>query len=214
MTDMPRRVALVTLWLAFALASVGVGFAAAGLMGGPFVDLGATKVETQSSGAPEATSAPGPSGSGSAAGTPKATRPSSRRHASSAAPVTTSRSSGAAGGGSAPTRSSSPRPRATDSPRATAPSSSTRGITTRAGYVSATCRGDRVSLEASPTVGWRVEEIDHEGHVKFRTTSGAQDELEVEADCEQGRPVFRTHSGDDGGDSSGGDSHEGGGEAD
>src|SRR5688500_7503508 len=71
---MDRRLALVAAWVLFAVASVGVGFGAAGLVGDPFTDGGVA--------------APG-AASGSGDGTATPTPTSSTSPTSSASPTST-----------------------------------------------------------------------------------------------------------------------------
>lgn len=55
---MDRRLALVAAWALFAVASVGVGFGAAGLVGDPFTDGGVTAPAASGSGDSPGTSTP------------------------------------------------------------------------------------------------------------------------------------------------------------
>lgn len=167
---MHRRLALVALWAAFAAASVGVGFAAAGLVGDPFTDPRSAEVSTAARG--RLTSAP--------VGPPSPTAPTSTRPSPDRTPTATAGPRTTDGGTPPPVRT---------------PGSIRRTITTRAGLVSGTCRGGLVSLSASPTVGWSIDEISQgrreEGQVKFRgTTDREGGQVEVQARCRGDGPVF------------------------
>jgi hypothetical protein len=193
---MDRRLALVTLWLAFAAAAVGVGFAAAGLVGDPFTD-----------GVPQAASEPLPTGaspstatsvqgrSGSPSATPSPTDPpSSGTDTSTTGPASTrSTRTGSANTGTASTgstRTDTATHRVTES---TAPAV-TRALSTRAGLVSATCRGEQVRLAASPAVGWEIADLDpvsrSSARVRFERVGDDDGRVEVRVECEAGRPRF------------------------
>jgi len=79
-----------------------------------------------------------------------------------------------------------------------------RTLTTRAGLVSATCRGDALRVGAAPAVGWRVDEVEPEdGGRKVRFDSG-RGRVEVRVTCLGGRPGFAVEDDDRGGDDDGG----------
>jgi hypothetical protein len=189
---MDRRLALVALWAVFAAASVGVGFAAAGLVGDPFTDpqtAGVSAATAQSASAPVSSAAP------ETTATSGSERPRHRTHPKS--PTATSRATSrpASSGSSGGTATARPRPSATSKAGSATTSDATRRtITTRAGLVSGTCRSGLVSLSASPAVGWSIDEISggrrEEGKVKFRRTGDGEGELEVHARCSGGGPTF------------------------
>jgi hypothetical protein len=214
----PRRVTLVALWVVFAVASVSVGFAAAGLVSDPFTDVGAS-TDAGASTDVSIFADPGDAATTEPAGTPddQATGsaiPSTRTPTTSAPTQTPS--------GSDPTRSVHPtKPAGTAS---TAASTISRGFSTRGGYVSATCQGGLVSVGAAPAVDWRVE-----SHTPGRVATArvrlepAQDSsgerLDVTASCPAGTPTFTTDyrapgngggGGGDGGDGGGGSDGSGG----
>lgn len=150
--------ALVALWAVFAAASVGVGFAAAGLVGDPFTD---GTVGAADSGAQPATSS----------GPPTTEQPSAT---------------------SAPGSSGAPQ------------ATSTRTLTTRGGLVSATCRDGLVRVNASPAVGWQIDEIESddepEARVRFERSGDGDGRVDVKATCAAGTPRFSVdeeHSGED-----------------
>lgn len=71
-----------------------------------------------------------------------------------------------------------------------------RTLTTRAGLVSATCRGDALRVGAAPAVGWRVDEVEPEdGGRKVRFESGRA-RIEVLVTCLGGRPGFAVEDDD------------------
>jgi len=75
-----------------------------------------------------------------------------------------------------------------------------RTLTTRAGLVSATCRGDALRLGAAPAAGWRVDEVEPEdGGRKVRFESGRA-RVEVLVTCVGGRPGFAVEDDDRSGD--------------
>jgi hypothetical protein len=157
-------VALVSLWALFAAAAVGVGFAAAGLVGDPFTTSGTGSVQA----------VPGASVSGPDPSTPAA-KPSI-------------------------------------APTDTAPTGDqlTRTLSTRGGFVSATCGGGLLRLSASPAVGWGIHDLrsgeGREGRVRFDRAEHGDDRVEVQATCADGAPRFAIE--DDGSTSDG--SHGGG----
>ncbi|MCY7372738.1 MAG: hypothetical protein LH461_03435 [Spirochaetaceae bacterium] len=204
---MDKRIALVTLWAAFAVAAVGVGFGAAGLVGGPFSDGVADAASAGQSQLPTSTST-------STAGTP-APSPSSSPAAStgSASPGTTEDP------GPVSTREATRTGDSATSTRPVPARSVTRSITTRGGLVSASCRSDLAQVSGSPALGWEIEDIDGEARrvslVRFERPD-ADGRVEVEATCARGAPRFSLD--DDGGDddddddssSGGGDERESG----
>ena len=125
---------------------------------------------------------------------------------------------GTADSGSQPAPSSG-LPTAEQSSATTTPGSaggteavSARTITTRGGLVSATCRGGLVRVNASPAVGWQIDEIESddepEARVRFEHSDDGDGRVDVKATCSAGTPRFSVeeeqsgdeeHS-DDGGD--------------
>lgn len=173
---MDRRAALVAVWALFAAAAVGVGFGAAGLVGDPFDD----RLDTAGSGVPITTESGGRSSPPEASPTAGPADPSP-----SATPSTGStRSTGPRGtpATSAPTRSATP-----------STVTASRTLSTRAGVVSARCRGELVQLAASPTIGWQLDSFDdgdREARVRFEQVEEDGDRVEVRATCADGRPRF------------------------
>jgi hypothetical protein len=97
-----------------------------------------------------------------------------------------------------------------------------RGISTRGGYVSATCRGGLVSVGAAPSVYWQVESYTpgrlQTGRVRLQPAHDANGErVEVTASCPGGTPAFTTSysdgSGGGGGDGGGHGGGDGGGDS-
>ena len=197
---MPRSVALVALWAVFAVASVSVGFAAASMVSDPF-----TEGDTSS----DASSFAGPAGD---TFTDPSTTPSPTGTASPSPGQTPSKTPT---GGS--TAGSTTRP----------PNSSVaikRGISTRGGYVSATCRNGLVSVGAAPALYWQVDSRTppgvRTGRVRLEPAQDANGErVEVTATCASGIPTFSTDyqegsgggDGGGGGDDGGGSGHSGSG---
>ena len=179
---MDRRVALVAVWAVFAAAAVGVGFGAAGLVGDPFDD----RLDTIDSGVSVGRGSGGPSSRPETASTPGTPQPS---------PSTTS--------SPGPTRSAGPRGTPTSGPtRSTEPTAegTSRTLSTRAGVVSARCRGALVRLAASPSIGWQLESFDdgdREARVRFEHAGEDGDRVEVRATCVGGRPRFAVEDDDD-----------------
>ena len=111
----------------------------------------------------------------------------------------------------APTTSSAPpsQDASPSSPRAVTDSVSTRG-----GLVTGTCRGGLVTLGASPSIGWEIDDLDdepeREAKAKFERVDDGDGEVEVQVRCVDGRPTFSVdedssgsgsgRSGDSGGD--------------
>lgn len=198
---MPRRVTLVALWVVFAVASVSVGFAAAGLVSDPFTDAGAsTDLSTLAGPGDEPVTEPGAAPSGQATGT--ATPSTSPRTVAGTPTQTPS--------GAHPTRSSHP----TSTSTASASTSTIKsGITTRGGYVSATCQGGLVSVGAAPAVYWWVGSHTpgwvRTARVRLeRTHEGHNERVDVTATCAGGAPSLTADyrkSGGDSGDDGGGD---------
>jgi hypothetical protein len=208
----PRRFTLVALWAVFAVASVSVGFAAARLVSDPFTDVGtSTDVSTLAGPGTEPVTetdvVPGVQATGTA--TPSTSTPTPRAGTATGTPS-----------GSSPTRSAHPRTApstARSTPSApSAPSTIRRGITTRAGYVSATCRGGLVSVGAAPAVYWwvasRTAGWAPTARVRLEPAQNASGQrLDVTASCSAGTPVFTTDFSDGGG-GDGGDGGDGGGD--
>ena len=173
---MGKRIVLLAVWLAFAGLAVAVGFTAVGLVGQPFDEVAGTGPGRVVE--PAETASPSPSDRSAAPSTPTASTP------------TPDRTTGEPG---TPT-ASGPRPDGAVS----------RTLTTRAGLVSATCRGSALRVGAAPAVGWRVDEVEPEdGGRKVRFESGRA-RVEVRVTCLGGRPAFAVEDDDSGGDDHGG----------
>ena len=169
----------MALWAAFAVAAVGVGFGAAGLVGGPFSDgvADAAPAAGRDRASTSADEVPGLLPLSSASATAEATRQTEAPDpGSSSTRAPTSRS-----GRSGPSPSTEPA-------RAV-----TRSITTRGGLVSATCRSGLVRVSGSPVVGWEIEDSDGEAQraarVRFERPDG-NGRVEVGATCSRGAPQF------------------------
>jgi hypothetical protein len=85
-----------------------------------------------------------------------------------------------------------------------------RGIPTRGGYVSATCRGGLVSVGAAPAVWWEVESLTpgrlQTARVRLQPSHDANGErVEVTASCRGGIPTFIPEYSDGGGGGGGSD---------
>jgi hypothetical protein len=189
----PRRLTLVALWAVFAVASVGVGFAAASMVSDPFTDVDTTS---------QVSDLAGP------AGDPFTDPTTTPRPTSSTSPSTGDKPSKSPTGGSSAGGTKSPNN-----------SSATvkRGIPTRGGYVSATCRNGLVSVGAAPALYWQVESRTspgvRTGRVRLEPATNANGErVEVTATCASGIPAFTSdyNEGSGGGDDGGGDSGGGG----
>ena len=182
---MRRVLALIVLWTLFAATGVAVGFAAARLVQEPQaspvrVVRPGPALQTPGSVAPDTATGPGggaapDSTSSTPTGTPGAT-------ASAPAPAAPQASTAAP----APTTSRSPG-------QSPGTASSTLGIETVAGYVSATCGSGVIRMSASPNRGWEVTELSAPGPVgraEFEQTREPEGELNVDAWCDGGRPAF------------------------
>jgi len=213
---MDRRLALFAVWVAFAVAAVGVGFGAAGLVGEPFTD-GVTDAAPASDVSTGPGETPGPGGStpaGERSISPSSDEPSrtsSPAGTRSATPTRTRSLESTASG----TRSATATASRTGTGGSTAEQrrSVTRSITTRAGLASATCTGSSARLSASPAVGWQIEDIDagpaDRVRVRFEPRGDGDDRVEVDATCVRGTPQFSLDDeggagGGDGGDDGGG----------
>lgn len=193
---MSRRVTLVALWAVFAVASVSVGFAAASMVSDPFTDVNSTSEVSDLAGPggspftePGGSASANPTGSPSAStGTSKPSNPSS---------------------GGAPSAG-------TTKPPNDSQASVKRGISTRGGYISATCRGGLVSMGAAPAVYWVVKDRTpgraQSGEVRLESAHDANGErVEVSATCPGGTPAFTTEYSDSGGGGSSGSGSDDGG---
>jgi hypothetical protein len=203
----PRRAALVALWAVFAGASVSVGFGAASLVSDPFTDLRTTSDVTGASGAGDA---PFSEATGSPDGQATVTPTPSTTGGHTRTPTPTS---------SRATHSSGP----TTSPSTAAPAATVKGgISTRAGYVSGTCRAGLVTVGAAPAVYWKVDSMTrgwvHTARVRLEPAQDASGErFEVTATCSGGKPGFTPvyhPGGGGGGDDGGGGGDDGGGGGD
>jgi hypothetical protein len=99
----------------------------------------------------------------------------------------------------------------TTKPTNNSPSTVKRGIATRGGYVSATCRDGLVSMGAAPAVYWVVDSRTlgrtQTGRVRLEPAQDANGErVEVTATCPGGIPAFTTEYSDGGGGGSDGSS--------
>ena len=197
MAGMDKRLALVALWAAFAAAAVGVGFGAAGLVGGPFSDgvADAAGIDPSQQAADlDNTVSPGPEPSSTSTPTSSARAPS---------PATTP--------DPGPANTKKP-PRTNPAPAASTRSvparSGSRSITTRGGLVSATCRSGLVQVSGSPAVGWEIEDIARgtrrDARVRFERPDG-DGRVEVAAACSGGAPRFSLNDDDGRGEDGGGD---------
>jgi hypothetical protein len=173
----PKTVTLTALWVVFAVASVSVGFAAASVVGDPFTDVGTTS---------DAAGLAGP-------GNQPVTEPD---------PTSTTHPTSPASHTATPSKTSAP---ATGSTTAGGGSTTVkRGIPTRGGYVSATCRGGLVSVGAAPAVWWQVESLTpgrlQTARVRLQPSHDANGErVEVTASCRGGIPTFIPQYSDGGG---------------
>jgi hypothetical protein len=187
----PKSVTLTALWVVFAVASVSVGFAAASVVGDPFTDAGTTS---------EAAGLAGP-------GNQPVTGPTPTRTAD---PTSTASDTA--------TPSKSPSAASTGSTQGSGGSATVkRGITTRGGYVSATCRGGLVSVGAAPAVWWQVESLTpgrvQTARVRLQPSHDANGErVEVTASCRGGIPTFIPEYSDGGGGGGGSGGSGGGGD--
>lgn len=207
---MKRSIGLVTVWLLFATAAVGVGFAAAGVIEQPLgADAAAgasvSLLETSPGGddagqtsLPSATRSPvtvaTPAPKGTATSRPSSARPRASTSARPAQPL--------------PTTTPRHTP-ATQPPRTTpaASTSITRGISTAGGYVSGTCADGLVRVSASPNPGWELKDISPpgrvEGEAEFEETGEGEGKVEVDVRCSGGKPTFLVQAETDDSDSSG-----------
>jgi hypothetical protein len=183
----PRTVTLVALWVVFAVASVSVGFAAAGLVSDPFTDVGTA----------DAASVAGPGA--------RVTVPDSTPSASAGGQSSTPTPSG-----SATTTPADPtKPSTNPSANPSSGSSTVKGgITTKGGYVSGTCRDGLVSVGAAPALWWKVDSATsgrvRTARVRLEPSKDANGErVDVTASCVGGNPVFHTDYNDGGGGSGG-----------
>jgi hypothetical protein len=130
----------------------------------------------------------------------------------------TSSSTGTTAGESpsaSPSGTATPSDRASSgSPAATAGETVVRGFSTRAGFVSGSCRAGLVAVSASPAVGWSLDDVDggrrDQARVRFEHSDG-EGRVEVTAWCERGVPRFSAEDRDRGGDDSGGSGSSGSG---
>jgi hypothetical protein len=160
---MRLRSMLALTWLLFAGLATAAGFAAVGLVGQGFT------VATAPGNGPSVTATP----------TAKTTRTVKPTGKPAAKPTKTT------------PRPTTATPR-TRRPATTAPAKRTASRSVRGNYVSATCRGDSVTLSASPAPGWRLDEYQpgpaHDARAKFHSD---HDEVKIEVTCSGGKPVFK-----------------------
>lgn len=168
---MDRRLALLALWAMFAAAAVGAGFGAAGLVGQPFTDGFDDTAVTRGLGTTPSDPAP-------ETPAPRSSTPTPSAGTATARPT----------GSASPT--ASPRPSRSATP---APATVARTLATRAGVVSARCRGEVARLGASPAIGWEIVSLDPAGRetrVRFEEVGDGEDRVEVRTTCVGGRPRF------------------------
>jgi hypothetical protein len=202
----PKSFTLVALWAVFAVSSVSVGFAAAGLVGDPFTNVGTVTDASSFTGPGEGSAAdPGVTPTDQATGSP--TTPTRTPDAGAPTPTPTS---------SRPGATRSPDPAKPAIPASSPASVVTGGISTRGGYVSGTCRGGLVSVGAAPALYWEVDSITS-GPVRTArvrlapATDASGAKVDVTASCRAGNPVFDAENSDPGGgDESGGSGGPGG----
>jgi hypothetical protein len=165
---MRLRSMLVLTWLLFAGLATAAGFAAVGLVGQGLTVASAPETGPSVT-APATTTTTTAPAKATAKATPK---PTAKLRKS------TQRATTATPGTRQPTRSG--------------PVKRTASRSVRGNYVSATCRGDSVTMSASPAPGWRLDEYRpgpaHEARAKFHSD---HDEVKVEVTCSAGRPVFK-----------------------
>jgi hypothetical protein len=157
-----RRLGLLALWAVFAAAAVGVGFAAAGLVGDPFSDPGDEAVSLVEAGA-GSPSAPTSPSAPAAPATPGAT----------GAPG----SSGSPGAAAPPARDDVVRSLTTRA--GTVSASCAQGLVTLSAAPAVGWRVD--DLDGGPT---------REGRVRLEQGSGGSGEVEVRVACRDGVPRF------------------------
>jgi hypothetical protein len=158
------RSMLVLTWLLFAGLATAAGFAAVGLVGqGLTVAAAPENGPSVTATATRTTTTTGKPTAKPAAAKPKKTTPK---------PTT-----------------ATPRTR---KPSTAEPVKRTASRSVRGNYVSATCRGDSVTLSASPAPGWRLDDYKpgpaQKTLAKFHSD---HDEVKVEVTCSGGRPVFK-----------------------
>lgn len=124
----------------------------------------------------------------------------------------------AAPSASSASASDAPSGTASSGPSAPARPSSdpeTRGVSTRGGFVSGTCRDGLVAVSASPAVGWAIKDVEggrrSEARVRFERSDG-DGRVEVAATCSGGVPRFALKDESGGGEGGSGSSGHGGGD--
>lgn len=230
---MDKRFALVAVWSLFAGASVGVGFGAAGLVGGPFAAPGPDSGASAAGGEPvhaplvpdSLQSLPSPAPPGTPSG-PAATREEAGTGTPAEDPVVAGGASarsgetspaGPAGSGRTPRAQA---PTADDSSSARSPSepsrpgdtddaaTAERDIQTRGGYVRASCTDGSLTVAASPAMGWTLDHIEKEAadfaEVRFLQVGGASGRVDVEARCTAQGPSLVVVEDEDGSSGPGG----------
>jgi hypothetical protein len=160
---MRLRSMLALTWLLFAGLATAAGFAAVGLVG---------------------------------QGLTVATAPGSGPSVTATATATTTTTVKSTAKPAAKPRKTTPKPTTatarTRQPTTAGPVKRTASRSVRGNYVSATCRGDTVTLSASPAPGWRLDEYRpgpaHDARAKFHSD---HDEVKIEVTCSDGKPVFK-----------------------
>lgn len=92
-----------------------------------------------------------------------------------------------------PSGSSTTTPAPTSTTSAASPVGHKANRSLRGNFVSATCRGDLVTLSASPAPGWTLDDYrpgpGREARARFRSDAG---DVEFRVYCSRGTPVFDT----------------------
>lgn len=174
-----------------AVAWVAIDRAGREVLTAPAAAAGSAAVTT---GAPRT-----PSGAATSAGGPATTTPTPT------ATAPTSPSSASPGSSGSPTHRTTTSSTHTSAPASRPPAAVDRTVGVQGGQVGVRCAGAAASLRfAQPADGWAVS-VDDDGpdRVRVRFSSAAERrEIEVEAECSGGTPVFTTSDDDHGDDGS------------
>lgn len=183
---MKRTLALLAVWIVFAVTAVGVGFAASGFIDQPFAAAAGVAVPEEAS----------PAGGAATNPTTAATPPTTLRTPTQTPPQTPPRTPTP----TTPTPTTTPRtttrPSSGGRPTATAPGSptTTRSVNTEAGYVGARCTRGLVTVSASPAPGWQLNGISapgqDEGEVEFEQSGDGEASIEITALCGVSGPTL------------------------
>lgn len=172
---MKRTLALLAVWIVFAVTAVGVGFAASGFIDQPFAAAAGVAVPEEAS----------PTGGA-------ATNPTTARTGPSTPPTPTA-TPPSSGGRPTPTAPTPVRPTGS-TPPAPGSSTTTRSVNTEAGYVGARCTRGLVTVSASPAPGWQLNGISapgqDEGEVEFEQSGDGEASIEVTALCGVSGPTL------------------------